>query len=194
MSYTTAQARTALQRLGWRIRSSGELTQAIKTFQQGYNLGSWLAVDGACGPATSAAIARSLANGGRSSAHFFWREWQCTCGGRYSTCRRILVRRELLRSLEGYRARTGAVAVISGYRCPGRNKEVRGSSNSQHMYGAACDLNSPWSATRVAGLHLFAGIGKSGRVGNARHVDRRDISGHNNGGSLSRPMVWVYTF
>lgn len=192
MSYSYAQGVSALRKLGWRIRSSGEYRQAVTAFQGGYNLGRHLVVDGACGPVTSAAIARSLANGGRCSANFFWREFTCTCGGRYSSCRRVLVRRELLQSLEKYRAKVGATSIISGYRCPGRNKEVGGASNSQHMFGVAADISSPWTSSRVKGIGAFAGLGRSGRTSLVKHVDRRDVGGHNNGGSLGRPMEWVY--
>jgi len=190
--YSYGQAVAVLRSFGFRIRSSAEFRQAIAAFQGGYNLGRWLAVDGVCGPVTSAALARSRAAGGKASAHFSWAEFRCTCGGRYSSCRRILVRRELLQGLEKYRARVGSVSIVSGYRCPGRNREVRGVSNSQHVYGTAADVSYALSNSAVIGLHAFAGIGRSGRTSMVRHVDRRDVGGHNNGGTLGRPMCWVY--
>jgi Peptidase M15 len=190
--YTYTQAVTVLRGLGFRVRSAGEFHQVIAAFQAGYNLGSWLAVDGVCGPKTSAALARSRAAGGKASAHFTWREFACTCGGHYSICRRILVRRELLQGLEKYRARTGSVSIASGYRCPRRNLAVGGVSNSQHLYGTAADVTYQLSNAQVKALRAFAGIGRSGRTGMVRHVDRRDVGGHNNGGTLASPMMWVY--
>lgn len=192
MSYSYAQAVSVLRGFGFRIRTSSEFRQAVATFQGGYNLGSWLKVDGVCGPVTAAAMARSRANGGRASAHFRWTEFRCTCGGRYSSCRRVLVRRELLRSLERYRAKAGPVSIISGYRCPGRNKEVGGAKTSQHMFGVAADVGYRLSDTQVKALKSFAGIGRSARTHLVRHIDRRDVGGHNNGGTVTRPVIWNY--
>lgn len=192
MSYSQAQATAILRGLGFRIRTTSEYTQVIRTFQAGYNLGAWLVVDGINGPATSAAIARSQASG-RASEHFSWSEFKCGCGGRFSNCRRILVSRDLLQSLERYRAKVGhSVRVISGYRCPGHNTEVKGAPDSQHQYGTACDLSDHIPRTTVVALRAFAGIGRDRRTSQVEHVDRRDKSGHNNGGSLSRPMEWTY--
>lgn len=197
MTYSPAQTTTLLRGLGFRVRSTGELTQAIRTYQGGYNLGAWLKEDGINGPATSAALARSEANRragrGTASAHFSFREFRCTCGGAYPGCRVVLVRRELLQSLEKYRVRVGAVAIASGYRCPSRNRAVGGASSSQHMYGVAVDISYAMSATGVRALRAFAGIGRSGSTGKVRHVDRRDVSGHNNGGTVTNPMQWIYS-
>jgi zinc D-Ala-D-Ala carboxypeptidase len=197
MSYNQAQATVILRRLGFRVRSTGEYTQALKTFQGGYNLGAWLGIDGACGPATSAALARSDSNRahglGTASAHFSWTEFKCTCGGGYGGCRVILVRRELLQSVEKYRAKVGPVSVASGYRCPTRNAKVGGASNSQHMYGTAIDVSYAMSTATMRGMHIAAGIGFSRSTKKVRHFDRRDVSGHNNGGSLARPTEWAYS-
>lgn len=197
MTYTQAQSTTILRNLGFRVRNTTEYRAALLVFQGGYNLGTWLSKDGVNGPTTSAALARSEAarKAGKStaSAHFSFREFRCTCGGGYAGCRVILVRRELLHGLETYRARTGhPVAIASGYRCPSRNRAVGGASSSQHMYGTAADVGYALSATTVKGLHVFSGIGRSGSSGLVRHVDRRDLSGHNNGGTLASPVQWVY--
>lgn len=196
-TYTGAQATSILRNLGFRVSSSNEYAQSLRTFQAGYNLGAWLAIDGQCGPITSAALARCEVNrrAGRStaSAHFSWTEFRCTCGGRYPGCRVILVRRELLQSLEKYRAKVGPTSVVSGYRCPSRNKAVKGALNSQHQYGGAADIDYALTWPQVVGLRAFAGIGKSVRTGKVRHVDRRDKSGHNTtGSSLARPQIWDY--
>lgn len=189
-SYSQNQGAAILRkRLGFR----GSNAQVTTAFQFGYGLGTPLVRDGAIGPKTSAAIARSLANGGRASAHFFWSEFDCTCRGRFPECRGVLVMGGLLWSLEKLRAQYGPVGIISGYRCIRRNREVGSNDGSQHPLGSAADVHLYWTNTRVRNLHVFGGIGRAGSNGQVRHVDRRDISGKNNGGSLERPVEWVYT-
>lgn len=197
MTYTQAQTTVILRNLGFRVRSTGEYAQALRTFQNGYNLGAWLRVDGLNGPSTSSALARSEANrrAGRStaSAHFSFSEFRCACGGTYTGCRVVLVRRELLQSLERYRARVGVVRIASGYRCPRRNAAVGGASNSQHMYGVAVDVGYQLSDVSVRALRVASGIGRSTSSHKVRHMDRRDISGHNlTGGTLANPTIWNY--
>jgi zinc D-Ala-D-Ala carboxypeptidase len=189
MSYTQAQA-GAVCRAKFAMRGSD--AQVVSAFQKAYNLGTWLGVDGKCGPATSAAIAKAVASGNRPSANFTFAEFRCRCGGTYQGCRGCLVMRELLQSLERYRAKVGATTVVSGYRCPVHNKRVGSKPGSQHILGAAADLASPWTYQQVAALHLFGGLGYSQSSKRVKHADRRDVSGHNNGGSLARPMSWVY--
>ena len=198
MTYSQAESTMILRALGFRVRTTGEFKQALTTFQGGYNLGTWLVVDGLNGPNTSAALARSnanLRNGiGTASAHFFFSEFRCTCGGVYDTCRTILVRRELLQSLEKYRNLAGPVHIESGYRCPPRNKAVGGASNSQHMYGTAADVSYKERDTTVRNLKAFAGIGRNRTSHLVRHLDRRDVSPSNaTHGTLTNPTIWDYT-
>lgn len=195
-TYTMAQATTILRNLGFRVRTSGEFRQQLASFQGGFNLGTWLSTDGVLGPRTSVALGKADANrrSGRPTAspHFSFSEFRCTCGGTYGNCRGVLVRRELLASLEKYRARVGSVSIVSGYRCPSRNKAVGGASSSQHMYGTAADVGYRLSDTQVRALKAFTGIGRSGSTRMVRHVDRRDC-GHNlTGGSLAHPTTWNY--
>lgn len=198
MAYNQAQVITILRNLGFRVRTTGEYVQSVKTFQGGYNLGAWLTVDGQVGPITSAALARSELSrkDGKctASAHFDFKEFACTCKGAFSGCLVILVRRELLSSLETYRLKAGTVRIESGYRCPFRNAAVGGAKASQHMYGTAADLDYILTGEQVANMHVFAGIGKSAiSPYKVRHVDRRDVSGHNVGSStVNRPQVWTY--
>lgn len=196
-SISLGQASTILRRLGWRIRSSGEARSALRSFQTGYALGAALKIDGVLGPVTSAALLRSeaarRAGTGTASAHFSFAQFACKCGGRYSTCARIKVQRSLLVGLERYRQKAGPTSIVSGYRCPSHNHAVGGATSSQHLWGAAADVDYRLSDRQVAALGVFSGIGRSERTHLVRHVDRRDASGHNlTSGSTRRPTVWNY--
>lgn len=172
-TYTMAQATAVLRKLGWRIRTTREFRQAVAAFQEGYALGARLAVDSQVGPATTAALARSLKAGGLASPHFRWAEFACTCRGRFLNCRRILIDGDQIRRLEKYRAKVGhPVRVISGYRCPGRNAEVGGASSSQHVRGTATDVADGLKVPAVQPLG-FTGIGRGAVTGTVQHVDSR---------------------
>ena len=193
MALSTAQRKTVLNHLGFRTNTNSRYIQAIKDFQRGWNLGAALTVDGKPGPKTDAALATSESRRrkklGTASTHFSFVEFQCKCGGRYSGCRRVWVSRTLLQRLERYRAATKrSLKVVSGCRCVGHNKAVGGASRSQHMNGYAADIlyYSGWTATKVARLKLFSGIGKSRSTNLVRHVDIRTNA------STSHPTVWNY--
>lgn len=196
---TRTQAAAILSRLGWRVNTSARLTQAIKDFQRGWNLGAALTVDGLVGPKTSYALrlSESRRRAGRStaSANFSFSEFACKCGGRYASCRRIWILRSHIQRLESYRAKAGGpVRVISGCRCLGHNAAVGGASSSQHLYGAATDISGPDKDT-VASWRLFAGIGYSRSTDRVAHVDSRDRSGNNTTrGSTTYPTKWRYAW
>lgn len=179
------------------IRGLGFTT--VEDFQEAWALGAPLKPDGINGPLTNAAARLSMGRRASKlpdlSAHFAAAEFRCTCGGKFKDCRRIRVRRELIESLEKYRTLVGGpVEIASAYRCPGRNREVGGVGDSQHLYGAAADLKRPrlgLASLRTRGW--FAGLGYVASSGLVSHVDRRDISEHNpTSGTLTRPTVWVY--
>lgn len=192
---TRANLAGALVELGWKGR---DVTADLGDFQRGYALGPALVVDGKNGPLTREAIRLSLRQhrAGRpdASPSFSFREFRCGCGGRYPGCRVIRVHRELLIDLELYRQRLGRpVRIVSGYRCPVHNSRVGGATASQHLYGAAADVDYALGWRDVAALRLFAGIGRSRRTGKVRHVDVRHVSGHNSThGTPAQPTVWDY--
>lgn len=177
----------ALRELGW----SGRNPDAdLRAFQAGWNLGPQLVVDGRNGPKTREALRLSLREhrAGRpdASAHFRFAEFRCRCGGALPGCQLILVDRQLLVGLESYRQAVGrGVDVVSGYRCPERNRRVGGARSSQHLHGRAADVETALSWQRVRSLRRFAGIGKVRRTGKVRHVDVRP-------GNVSAPTVWDY--
>lgn len=189
----------ALIRLGWRVRSDGELDQVIRLFQEGWHLGELLVVDGIAGPRTRAAMEISLerlAEGkGTCSPHFSFSEFACKCGGRYNTCLRQWPQIELIRSLERLRSKyyPQGLQIRSGSRCGEHNEAVGGATFSQHLIGAAADIVPAVSWKRLMNDEMFSGLGFMASTGLVAHVDRRDSSGHNGtGGSLSRPTVWKY--
>lgn len=168
--------------------------RSVEGFQEAWNLGPRLLVDGIPGPLTMSAarlsIRRRQSGLGDLSEHFSAHEFACRCGGGLPGCQRLLVKRELLQSLEGYRSHLGqAVSIVSGYRCVERNMQVGGARNSQHIYGAAADLQPRLSHSTVQAFHLFAGIGYGPISGLVVHVDRRDITTHT--GSLATPQVFA---
>jgi zinc D-Ala-D-Ala carboxypeptidase len=190
-------AEAALRSLGW--PTSVGYSEAIFAFQLGWNLGPELEPDGVVGPLTSDALLKSLnckkSGQGTASAHFSFTEFACHCGGHYEGCHGLLVRRDLLASLERLRTSyyTHGLDIESGYRCPRRNHEVGGATNSQHQYGAAADVAYAVECSTLAGMHLFSGLGRSASSHLVRHVDRRDISGFNTTGSgLTHPAIWDY--
>lgn len=192
------QTAAVLRELGWRVRTTAELAQAVKNFQRGWNLGARLEVDGAVGPRTSEALrvslARARAGKPTASAHFSFTEFACKCGGKHAECPRIWIIRKQLERLEVYRARLEApVSIVSGCRCRGHNKHVGGAKTSQHLFGAACDVTKKVKDVDVKELRQFAGIGRSRSTRLVAHVDSRDVSAHNTtGGTPAAPTIWEY--
>lgn len=185
----------ALASLGW---VGVPAKAALVEFQRGYALGPALVVDGRNGPKTREALRASLRQhtAGRptASASFSFAEFACRCAGREPGCLRVRVHRALLLDLEQYRRAVGGpVRIVSGYRCPRRNRQVGGASNSQHLYGAAADVDYRLAYRAVARLRAFSGIGKSKSSGKVRHVDVRHVAGHNTtAGTPDRPTMWDY--
>ena len=194
---TAAQAAAILVELGW--PKTGSLSAFVKAFQEGWHLGPALKVDGIVGPITSEALRTSLvmhrAGRGDASQHFSFNEFHCKCGATLAGCKGTLILRELLESLEKLRATNypNGLTIVSGYRCQIWNHQAGGAIQSQHMYGAAADVQYATDYKNVEALDSFAGIGKSASTDKVRHVDRRDVSGTNPTDSTClRPAVWNY--
>lgn len=185
---TRAQAQTILTRLGWRVNTSARLTQGIKDFQAGWNLGAALSVDGSLGPKTSAALrtseARRAAGRTTASANYSFVTMRCRCGGKYASCRRIWHKRSAFQMMEKYRARGGAYNVVSGCRCPSHNKAIGGSPTSRHLAGNACDVPAKYSVAKVKSWKLATHIGYGSVSKKVKHIDMGA------GGSVSNPVVY----
>jgi Peptidase M15 len=191
------QAKTMLRAIGF-DNASRQFTTAVKGFQTGWNLGPALRVDGDFGPLTSAALAKSFARHrkGQStmSAHFSYSEFRCK-GTAIPECRRIWALRTHVRRLEAYRAKIGnkPVRIVSGCRCKQRNQAVGGAKSSQHLFGAASDIQGLVTVAQRREMKLFAGLGFQQSTNKVVHVDSRDVSGHNTtNGSPAHPTTWKY--
>ena len=68
-------------------------------------------------------------------------EFRCKCGGRYCNGYPAQMQETVVRIADAAREHFGSPGhVVSGLRCEAWNAHEGGVSNSQHMYGEACDL------------------------------------------------------
>lgn len=126
-------------------------TAAIREFQQDRGLPP----DGSPGAETRTRMLQALSAGEfRQETGDFWgkiryfrrEEFRCKCGGKYCGGFPAEPKADMVGIAEQIRAHFGKPAqVVSGLRCREWNRIQGGVSNSQHMYGEACDL-------RVAGI------------------------------------------
>jgi hypothetical protein len=187
---TQAQATKILRALGWRVRSTSEYTQCIRNFQAGWNLGKALAVDGKAGPATSAALLasekRRKAGQGTASSHFSFSEVMCRCGGKYSSCQRIWMKRKTFVMMEQYRSKSKkAYTVVSGCRCKSHNAAVGGSKTSRHVTGLASDVKPLFSTSTVKSWRVATHIGYGSVSKKVVHIDV------GSGATKTNPRIYV---
>lgn len=126
------------------------------------------------------------------STHFTLKEFRCPCCGTVKT-----PPQELIYGLEKLRALAypSGLIIRSGYRCSSHNPAVGGAKGSQHLYGAAADVDLRATLEDVKALRVFSGIGWQRVSGRdlIRHVDVRHVSGHNaTGGTPAHPTTWRY--
>jgi hypothetical protein len=194
---TTKEAKAMLVAIGF-DNANRNLVSAVKGFQRGWNLGPALKVDGVVGSQTSAALrtsyARKVKGKSTMSANFSYVEFKCKDGGKFPECQRIWMLRSHIRRLELYRAKIGGpVRIVSGFRCKRHNKEIGGATSSQHMFGAASDIQGALTVAQKEKLELFAGLGFKQSTRKVIHVDSRDLSGHNTTQTTpAHPAVWKY--
>jgi len=187
---TTKEIQQLLKDIGWPISVDGNLGdqthEAIKDFQRGWAPYPLLQ-DGFAGPQTIKALQDCAIADGRCGIYFHYREFKSSGNGW------IRVDRNLVAGLDRYRERYGPTSVVSGYRDPAYNHSIPGAaSNSQHMYGNACDLNPVASVSAVRNLQVFSGIGIIRASGLVRHVDVRHVGPNTTGGTPMSPTIWYY--
>lgn len=109
---------------------------------------------------------------GDLSAHFSLAEFDVGVAGE---CRGTLVDPVLVCCLERLRhiCDDRPLHIVSGYRCPRRNRRVGGALNSQHLYGKAADIPFGYATIAQAREAGFLGVGT--RAGFAVHVDVRAV-------------------
>jgi len=125
------------------------------------------------------------------STHFTLKEFRCPCCGVEKALPALVTGLERLRAL----AYPSGLVIASGYRCSSHNPAVGGAKGSQHLYGAAADVDLRATLEDVKALTSFSGIGYQHINGKnlVRHVDVRHVSGHNaTGGTPSHPTTWRY--
>lgn len=176
MALSQAQATVILRNLGWRVRTTSEYTLCIRNFQAAWNLGTALVVDGKKGAKTDAALllseSRRRAGKPTASAHFGFLEVRCRCGGKYSSCQRIFMKRSALQMMEKYRTKSGRpLTVVSACRCPSHNAAVGGTSTSRHPKGLACDVPARYSPATVKSWRCATQIGYSPSLRKVCHID-----------------------
>ena len=121
--------------------------------------------------------------------HFRKEEFKCKCGGKYCNGypsngidQNLLVLLEKIRAevnrLYPLKGKERGVNINSGYRCPTHNKNVGGSTNSQHKQNPckAADIYVNRVTSKQLGeicdrLNLNGGVGLGGK--NIVHVDTR---------------------
>ncbi|RCK68320.1 DUF882 domain-containing protein [Desertihabitans brevis] len=149
---------------------------AVVRFQRAYGL----AADGVVGPDTQRAL-NALEDTDGSTRHFNFSEFHSKDGAGFSGGKvgaaevKENVRR-LMYKLEAVRKKSGdrPITINSGFRSINHNANVDGASNSQHMYGIAADIViSGRSVSQTIGYAQSSGFSGIIRYSTFTHVDSR---------------------
>lgn len=187
--FSPIELQRSLRLLGWPIRVDGQVgaqtAAAVRDFQRGYAF-STLVAGGGAGPRTLEALRASIRRGGRCSQHFTFRSFRSPGNGW------IKLERALVRGLEAYReALGGPVRVLSGHRDADWNAAHGGLPDSQHLLGAAADVEPAMTVEEVRALRAFSGIGCDAHSGLVRHVDVRHCGPEPGGATVAHPVVFA---
>ncbi len=164
---------------------------AVQRFQAGYGL----AADGVAGPQTFAKL-YELTDPDCTPIHFSWSEFD-SCQGSFSggAVPSGTVQSNLLRvmwKLEALRKKLGdrPLRVTSGFRSYACNS---GASNSQHLYGMGADLVSSYvSLCTIASQARYAGFSGLYGPGYPGHSDHThvDLRAENNNDGITNSFSW----
>lgn len=149
---------------------------AVARFQSAYGLGA----DGVAGPQTHTAL-NALESSDGSTANFNFSEFQSKDGAGFSGGKVAAATvqenvRRLMYKLEAVRRKAGnaAITINSGFRSANHNANVGGASNSQHMYGIAADIViSGRSVSQAISYAQSSGFSGIIRYSTFTHVDSR---------------------
>lgn len=117
--------------------------------------------------------------GKKLSPHFSESEFRCKCGRK--ECDAVPMKSEFIALLEKLRVKWGKpLSPSSGCRCKWHNKNEKGATRSQHLYGNAVDFYFADSKEKMKFVGLAqemgfggigVGVGKNGKV----HLDGRKV-------------------
>ena len=169
---------------------------ATRCFQRDYGL----TADGVFGAATQKKILSVVASGeapkktapavapkGWENIRYFTKtEFKCKCGGRHCNGYPAEIDMVMVGYADEIRERLGVpLGVNSGLRCRQHNLACGGVSNSQHLYGTACDLGCPPGTTPAEMAKVAEDvIGNTGGIGIYSwgiHIDSRKTKSRWNG-------------
>lgn len=194
---TVKQKQCLLYYLGYYVGeidgSWGTLSKtATQMFQKDYGL----TVDGVFGTQTEKKILSVIANGEtpkKNTTGTFWdeieyfsrEEFRCTCGGKYCNGFPVEPDEKMVRTVNQIRKHFGKpFTPNSPIRCPQRNAEVGGVSDSQHVLGTACDITVPGVAPKTVAEYAETLLPDTGGIGIYSwgiHVDTRKTKSRWNG-------------
>lgn len=171
----------------------GQLSKtATRCFQRDYGL----TADGVFGAATEKKILSVVASGEKPKTttvtgwkdirYFTKAEFKCKCGGKHCNGYPADIDMTMVGYADEIRHRIGKpLRVNSGLRCPTHNKNEGGVSNSQHVYGTACDLGKPDGVTPAEMAEIAEDVmGNTGGIGIYSwgiHIDSRKTKSRWNG-------------
>ena len=194
---TVEQKQCLLRYLGYYVGNiDGNWGTLSKTATRSFQGDFGLTQDGVFGAATEKKILSVVASGespkkaaptGWADIRYFTKaEFKCKCGGRHCNGYPAEIDLDMVEIVDEIRHCLGKpLRVNSGLRCKQHNINSRGESNSQHLYGTACDLGCPSGTTPSEMARIAEEVmGNTGGIGIYSwgiHVDSRKTKARWNG-------------
>ncbi len=109
-------------------------------------------------------------------------EWESThfdCKCLSQECTQTFVDESLVDGLDKLAIVYPIIKINSAFRCKDHNAKVGGSPNSQHLFGKAADIQSPFGSGKDLAVSVeVIPVFKNGGVGVAKHWIHVDTRGH----------------